>query len=353
VTTILFIASNLGYSGVARRLAMLAINLPRGSFQVTVAVLGGASPWGKALASAGITVHELGWRLPIDARPLIKLRHIAAELRPDIVHVWGGFALASTIISGVGSSGQLVVSDVLAPLEKPGWLLRSALRRVGRVIAFGSAEALRYRNAGVVNEILVESPFATDANWPAAESVELDLLPNDGRILLGVGPIEREKGFIDAVWAFDILHFLYDDLRLILAGPGSQRQIVENFAGITGTKDRVSCPGVIGDLTALRRLATLAWVPGRAGGVQAALEAMAAGLPVVATLTPRLAEVVIDGETGYLAAPGDKADFARQTRNLLEDDARRQAFGAAARRRVYESFTPQAMASACARAYGG
>jgi glycosyltransferase involved in cell wall biosynthesis len=174
-----------------------------------------------------------------------------------------------------------------------------------------------------------------------------------GRVLLGVGPLIGHKGFRDAVWTFDILHFLYDDLQLVLAGEGPDRPRVEEFARITRTNRRIRFTGPLTDLAALRRRAVLAWVPGRAGGVQAALEAMAAGLPVVASRTPRLAEVVAHGETGLLAGPGDKADFARQTRSLLEDAARCRALGEAGQRRVAERFAPGPMAEACVRAYGG
>jgi glycosyltransferase involved in cell wall biosynthesis len=84
------------------------------------------------------------------------------------------------------------------------------------------------------------------------------------------------------------------------------------------------------------------WVPGRHGGVNAALEAMVAGKPVVASRLPGLAEVVVEGETGFLDEPGDKAELARQTRLLLDDPERRRQFGEAGRRRAAEAFPLQA-----------
>lgn len=353
MTTALLIIPSLAYSGRARRLSLLAAHLPRERFRLRVVVLGGPSPWGEALRNAGVTVDELGWRRPFDARPLFELRRLTAEVRPDVVHAWGGAGLWAAMSAGVSSLRQLVVSGTLPPLRPPGWVSRGLFRRVGRVIAFGRGEAERYRRLGVVADRLTEAPLATDPDWPPGIPAAEPTAPEACRVILGVGPIEPHKGFRDAVWAFDILHLLYDDVRLVIAGDGSDRLRVEDFARVTGTSRRVRCSGPLADLAGLRKRAELAWVPGRAGGVQAALEAMSAGLPVVASRTPELTEVVAHGETGLLAAPGDKADLARQTRRLLDDAALRQSLGEAGRRRAAGQFAAGPMADACARVYGG
>jgi glycosyltransferase involved in cell wall biosynthesis len=353
VTTVLFIIPSLAYSGLARRLSLLAARLPRDRFRTRVVVLGGSSPWSTALRDAGVVVDELGWQRPFDARPLFALKRLASELRPDVVHAWGEAGLRAALLTGIASPRRLVVSGVLPPVRPPDWLGRGLLRLSGRVIAFGRADAERYRRLGVANERLTEAPLATDPDWPPTlpDSANPVLVDDAGRVLLGVGPFEQHKGFRDAVWTFDILQFLYDDLQLVLAGDGPDRPRVEDFARVADTARRVRFTGPLTDLTALRRRAMLAWVPGRAGGVQSALEAMSAGLPVIASRIPELAEVVVHGETGLLAAPGDKADFARQTRLLIEDDGRRRDFAEAGRRRAAEQFAPGPMTDACAGAY--
>jgi glycosyltransferase involved in cell wall biosynthesis len=352
VTTVLFIIPSLAYSGLARRLTLLCAHLPRDRFRFRVTVLGGPSPWSEALRRHGVSVDELNWHRPLDALPLFTLRERSAEFRPDVVHAWGAASLRAVLLSGIATPRQLVVSGVLPPVREPGWLDRGLLRRRGRVIAFGSAEAERYRRLGIAAERLTEAPLATDPDWPSAVPAAATFLPDDaGRVILGVGPLESHKSFRDAIWTFDILHFLYDDLRLVIAGAGPDRARVEDFARVTGPARRISCPGSLGDLAALRRRAVLAWIPGRAGGVQVALEAMSAGLAVVASRTPRLTEVVAHGTTGLLATPGDKADFARQTRHLLEDDDRRRALGEAGRKLAAARFIPGGMVEACARAY--
>ncbi len=349
MVTVLFVTPSLARSGATRRLTLLVEHLPRDRFRPRVAVLGGPSHGASALRAAGVEVDELGGRRPFDARPYFALRQLAREHRPDVVHARGGAGLRAALLAGIATPGRLVVSDALPPVGAPGWLGRGLLRRVGRVVAFGRAEAERYRRLGVPADRLTEAPLATGLEGAPGEPPTA----NGSPLILGVGPMERHKGFRDAVWAFDILHFLYDDLRLVLAGDGPDRPHVEEFVRVTRTAGRVRCTGPLDDLRPLRREAALAWVPGRAGGVQVALEAMAAGLAVVAARTPRLAEVVAHAETGLLFTPGDKADLARQTKRLLDDVARRRALGEAARRRAAEHFAPGPMAEACARAYGG
>jgi glycogen synthase len=81
------------------------------------------------------------------------------------------------------------------------------------------------------------------------------------------------------------------------------------------------------------------WVPSLAdGGARVALEAMAAGRPVVASRLPGLAEVVVEGETGFLVPPGDKIALARQTRRLLADAELRRRLGQAGRARIAQHF---------------
>src|SRR5262249_19794866 len=149
---------------------------------------------------------------------------------------------------------------------------------------------------------------------PVAELAPADLpgLPADARVVLGVGPLERHKGFREAVWAFDIVAHVHPAPHLVLVGTGPDRARVADFARAI----RIDRPlHLVGRVAALGRWlarAEVVWVPSlREGGHGAALEAMAAGKPVVASRLPGLAELL--GDAGLLATPADKADLARQT----------------------------------------
>jgi glycosyltransferase involved in cell wall biosynthesis len=179
-------------------------------------------------------------------------------------------------------------------------------------------------------------------------------LPANARVLLGIGPLERYKGFREAVWAFDILTYIYKDLHLVLVGTGPDQSRIAHFARNIQVAGRVHFPGPCRDLAPWLDRAEIVWVPSlREAGHCAALEAMAAGRPVVASRLPGLAQVVENGVTGYLVTPNNKAELARQTRILLDDAQRRQRFGAAGRHRVEQHFSLDRLVQQMTRLYEG
>jgi glycosyltransferase involved in cell wall biosynthesis len=354
VRNLLFLTPSLDYGGAARQLTLLAAGLPRDRFQVRVCVLGRPAPWDDRLRRAGVQVDVLGRTRPLDLVPYLALRRLVRDFRPAVLHAWGPAALHAVYLSGGPAGARLIGSALLPSARSPHALDRFLLRRLSGVLAFGNAEAARYHRAGV-------SPMRTIVATPAEEIPdlsnaaalpELPDLPADARVLLGVGPLEPHKGFRDAVWALDILNYLMEDLHLILAGTGSDRAKVAHFARAVGAQRRVHFAGPVADLVPLLQRAEVVWVPSRqGGGVGAALAAMAAGKPVVASSLPALAEVVADGETGYLVPPGDKPALARQTRLLLEDPELARRLGAAGRERVRQLFPVAQLAAAAAALY--
>lgn len=349
--SILFVIPSLDYSGAARQLTLIAEGLPRARFRARVCVLSRAAPWVDELRAAGLEVEVLGWKRPFDAAPFVALRRLLMELRPDVVHLWGRSGLrASATFGGARGASRLFVSAALPPERRTVWLDRWLLRRAETIVAFGESEADRYRRLGVRAErVAVVAPGVRPAAAPDP-AARAEVPPS--RLVFGVGPLEPHKGFRDAVWALDILHYLYDDLTLVLAGGGSDRQRLEQFARAGGPGRRVLFLGKRPDLAPWLHAAELAWVPSRAGGgVCAALEAMAAGRPVIAARIPALAEIVADGEVGCLVSPGDKTELARQTRFLLNDPDRRRAYGEAGRRRAAEHFSVDQLVRRCAALY--
>jgi glycosyltransferase involved in cell wall biosynthesis len=161
----------------------------------------------------------------------------------------------------------------------------------------------------------------------------------NARILLGVGPLEAGKGFRDAVWAFDILRYLYDDLILVLIGAGSEQPNLVDFARAIGARPRVHFLGPLAEVGSWIDRAEIVWVPSLTrGGVNVTLEAMAIGRPVVATKVSGLSDVIVDGVTGFLVPPGDKTALARKTRTLLDDPSIRTRMSSAGKERALSLY---------------
>jgi glycosyltransferase involved in cell wall biosynthesis len=166
------------------------------------------------------------------------------------------------------------------------------------------------------------------------------------------GRLESGPELQAAVWAFDMLRYEFPDLYLLIFGTGPDRAGVEAFGRALAFDDyRVRFPGYRPDLPALLGLAEVVWVTQERGGVNLALEAMAAGRPVVGWKSPDLVEVVDEGETGFLVDPKERALIAARTHGLLSDPDSATNFGAAGRARVAERFGSNRMVELFRRVY--
>jgi glycosyltransferase involved in cell wall biosynthesis len=199
-----------------------------------------------------------------------------------------------------------------------------------------------HRSTLSVDKLLVIPPGVTPIAEPKTGQPTLRnilRLPEAARLIFCVGPLHPYKGFQDAIWTFDILKYLYDNLQLVMLGDGPDRNRLKHFTRGTGRTASVHFLDCQSDPQALLSEADITWVPSRrAGGVQVVLDAMAAGRPVIASRLPILAELVDEGETGFLVPPGDKQAWGRRTRVLLDNPERGRAMGEAGRRRVRNEF---------------
>jgi glycosyltransferase involved in cell wall biosynthesis len=129
------------------------------------------------------------------------------------------------------------------------------------------------------------------------------------------------------------------DVRFLLAGDGPLRSDLEARAGALGVSDRVGFVGQLADARELLAAADIVALPTRSEGLSnSVMEAMAEGLPVVASDIPANAEVVADGVNGVLFRVGDAEALAAGIRRLAGDEALRSRLGAESRRKVEERF---------------
>jgi glycosyltransferase involved in cell wall biosynthesis len=172
-----------------------------------------------------------------------------------------------------------------------------------------------------------------------------DDVPGDARILLATARLTVQKGIDQAVRA---LPALPDDTVLVVLGEGPERPALAGLARELGVAGRVFLLGRVPDVAAWLRRATLYVHPARWEGFGlGVLEAMHAGLPVVATRVSSLPELVVDGETGLLVAADDVSALASAVRDALE----RPELGAAGRDRARTEFSVDRMASRTAALY--
>jgi glycosyltransferase involved in cell wall biosynthesis len=163
-------------------------------------------------------------------------------------------------------------------------------------------------------------------------SLETPLVGIVGRIF----PIKNHRLFLGA--AAHILGEL-PAARFVVVGDGVLRPAMEDHTRALGIRDRVFFTGWRRDLPHIYPDLDLLVVSSNNEGTPvSAIEAMAAGCPVVATRVGGLPDLVTDGETGYLVPPGDAPALAATVARLLRDADLRLALGSAARASVAERF---------------
>ena len=233
---------------------LLASRLPRDRFDVRVAVLQKAGPWADQLRRAGVRVDVLGWQRLIDPTPFIGLRRCLADFQPDILHVWRLSGLRWAVIVGGWARCRVIVSMPFAAVDggfNLGWLDRALLVRADRVVAWGPYEADRFRRMGVPERKVAVIPPGMDIPGEPAAAPELRAsvgLTEAARLVVGVGPLEPQKGFRDAIWALELVHHLCGDLHLVLVGTGPDRRRLERFTRLIQATARIHFAGPEPDL---------------------------------------------------------------------------------------------------------
>ncbi len=141
---------------------------------------------------------------------------------------------------------------------------------------------------------------------------------------------------------------------LVLVGDGDRRQALERHAEGAGARGRVVFAGTRADIPSLLPGADVFALSSRREGLPVALmEAMAAGLPVVATAVGGVPELVVHGRTGLLVPPEDAGRLADALRQLLADRERARAMAAAGRARVEQEFSLETVVGTYERRYRG
>jgi glycosyltransferase involved in cell wall biosynthesis len=166
-----------------------------------------------------------------------------------------------------------------------------------------------------------------------------------GSLVGTVSLLEPVKGLDVFLHAAARLHRLQPGLRFAVFGSGPEANRLSSLAARLGIGEIVEFPGYVPMSQALERLEIFVVSSYLESGPLTLLEAMAAGVPVVATKVGGVPEIAAEG-TALLVPPGDDAALADAIGRLLDDAGLRQKQARAARQRILDHYTPQA----CARA---
>ena len=171
-------------------------------------------------------------------------------------------------------------------------------------------------------------------------------LPEGRPLVVAVANLWPVKGHRTLVEAIAAVHARRPDARFALVGDGPERAFLEQRIAALGLAGTVTLLGTRYDVPAILARADAACLPSLAEGLpNAIMEAMAAGLPVVATAVGGSPELVIPGETGQLAPPAAPALLADALLDVLADPVRARQMGTRGRRLIARTCSLQALAA--------
>jgi glycosyltransferase involved in cell wall biosynthesis len=321
----------------------LAIRLSRlvPSSHVEVACLSKWGPVADQLKTAGIEVTALGARGSTDLRTLPRLIRLIEAKKFDtvfsfLVHANGLAAAASLWVRDVRWIQSIQTTQ---PTPTWHWRVQRLVQRAADAVVMPSTSVARAAVdwAGVPMDRLVVIPNAIDpSDWAGAQS---HVPCNDPRpypiTFLGrLDPIKDVPTLVQAVRQLGSL------VHLHIYGEGSDRQRIEKAIAAGGLQNRITLKGAIDHPQAALPSSGLLVLPSLAEGFGLVLiEAMAAGVPVVATNVAGICDVVRDGVTGLLVPPADPDRLAAAIRQMVENKPLRQRCVTAAASEVRERFT--------------
>lgn len=348
---ILVVVDSLRAGGAENLVLSLARAAPEAGFEVEIASLAGSDAAGVSpvFDLGGVKPRFLSMSSLADPRTIPKLVDAIRRSRCDLVHAHLAYSatLAPPAARWAGRPSVCTFHHVPGPLSGREALrerLAVAVARRSAGLVFVSqasmeAFAARYRMSPGISTVIPNgvdlSRFSPD---PATFPADLGIPPG-APVAVMVARMDEGKGHAAAIAAWPSVLSRVPEAYLLFVGSGPAEPELNRQAVELGIAFRVIFAGFRSDVPALLRASTLAVLSSESEALPTTLiEAAACGRATVATRVGGVPEVVVDGETGILVAPGDQQGLGDAVGTLLIDRQRREAMGRAARRLAEERF---------------
>jgi glycosyltransferase involved in cell wall biosynthesis len=296
-------------------------------------------------------VLALGHRAPGARGLLLAFAHFAESVllarelkRREVQHLHNHFANSAATVGLLASRflgiGWSFTMHGISETDYPAGLMLGRKIEAAKLVAcvsyFGRAQGMRLVGSDHWAKMHVVRCGLPFDRLPPSEPTRA----ND-RTLICVGRLSPEKGQAGLLKAFARLGKRHQDVRLRLVGDGPDRRVLEQLAGELGLSDRVTFLGRLSEADTLVEItrSDLLVLPSFMEGLPIVLmEAMALGVPVVASRVAGIPELVEDGTGGMLFAPSDWDGLAQCIERLLTDRALSGSLAQHGQRKVAGEF---------------
>jgi len=320
--------------------------------------VGSASPnvFVAAARAEGIEVDVIRESFRFQPSIIRRLRAIVAQRRPDIIQTHMVKSHFLIKLAGLGKKYPWLAyhhgyTTTDLKMRAYNQLNRWSLPSATRVITVCDAFAKQLSRTGVRADRIVVCHNSVAAPRRVTNEEQQALkgklaIAADERVVLAVGRLSREKGQRDLIDAGAVLNRMESALKfkLVVVGEGPERESLERASREQGLRAQVLFIDHVGDVAPYYAIADALALPSHSeGSPNVLLEAMAAGVPVVATKVGGVPEIAIDGESALLVPPHDPQLFANALRRILINADLAQTIGENAKARALH-FSPEAYA---------
>lgn len=287
-----------------------------------------------------------------DPSALAQIRAIIEKRNPDIIQTHNVKSHFLMRLSGVWKTRKWLAfhhgyTTTDFKMRCYNQLDRWSLRRASRVVTVCGAFARDLAEKGVARErIIVRHNSVNPFSPPDAAAIETlrSQFPPEIPVLLVVGRLSHEKGHADFLAALDMLrHRTSLPFHAVLVGDGPEQQRLEALRTRLGLEKAVTFAGLQHDVRPYYATATVVVMPSHSeGSPNVLLEAMAAGVPVVATRVGGVPEIAANEETALLTEPRNPEALADAMARMLSDPALRPRLAANAKALAENRYSPDA-----------
>ena len=299
----------------------------------------------------GLEAHALEHNYPRVGRAATEiaghLRRLGADVlcasgyKPDVI---GWLAARKAGVPAVAVAHGWTAATLKVRLNEA--VDRFVMRRMDATVCVSEAQAVKVRRGGVPPErvVVIRNAIGPEAfaepDPPYVKRLR-SLFADPPRHLVGAaGRLSPEKGFDQLVETAAIVYRTDPGVGFVVFGDGPMRRSLDKSVAERGLSGRFVLAGFRTDLAGFLPHLHLFTLPSFTEGLPVVLlEALAAGVPAVATAVGGTPEVIEEGVSGFLVPPGDPPALARRILDALGDENRRVAMGRQGRRRVRAKFT--------------
>lgn len=358
MTSILEIIGDSSLAGAPRHLLSILKNIDHKKFKMHVICPAGPLAGEIREIKPEIDLDIIPMRSRLDQEAIKKIKNHIRQIKPDLIHVHGTRAGSLGRLAAIGSNIPVIYTEHLWTKH---FQLSNKLLNFLHYFSYFFLDLITTTNIAVSNAV---KEFMVDTKISRPEKIHViyngiekpekqaQILENDQIKLVSVATLNENKGIQYLISALPLILKSYPNVQLEIIGDGSFRRRLEDQVELLKLTKKVHFAGFSSEVETLLSEFDLYVQPSLSESFGLAIvQAMSVGLPVVATSTGGIPEVVIDGKTGYLVPPKDVKALAKAIIEILSNREQAKKFGKTGAEIAKEKFSLKKMMDELEKVY--